>query len=163
MNIKHAKPEDAKYIQEAAERTWKETYIEILDKKTIESIIEDWYKPESLERQIKRDKYFYIVEENDSLIGFIHAQRKDSTIIIHRLYIYPEHWRRGVGTRLYEKLEQDLPEEINEIKLNVLPENDVAIDFYHDLGFETVETKQADFKGEKVQQEVMRKKLNGNI
>lgn len=159
MKIRDAKPDDAEYLQEAAERTWKETYIEILDQNTIERIIDDWYKPESLRRQIKEHDHFYVIEEDGELAGFLHASVEDDIAELHRLYIYPEYWRQRFGTELYRTLERKLSSEVEKIRLNVIPENDPAIDFYHEHGFETVETKKTELKGEEVEQEVMEKKI----
>ncbi|MFT4892443.1 MAG: ribosomal protein S18 acetylase RimI-like enzyme [Candidatus Nanohaloarchaea archaeon] len=159
MKIRKAEPEDAEYIKEAAERTWKETYIEILDTETIERIINDWYKEESLKRQIREHEHFYVIEEEGGLAGFINATVEDGLAELHRLYIYPEYWRQGFGTELYTRLEQKIGSEVEKIRLNVIPENDPAVDFYRKHGFETVEKKTTELKGEEVEQEVMEKKI----
>ena len=159
MKIRKAKPEDTEYIQEAAERTWKETYIEILHEQTIQRIIDDWYGSESLKRQIREHRYFYIIEEDGGLAGFINATVEDNIAELHRLYIYPDYWRQGFGTELYSKLEEELPSEVKKIRLTIIPENDPAVEFYQGHGFEKVEEKSTELKGEEVTQEIMEKEI----
>lgn len=159
MNIRKAEPEDVEYIQEAAERTWKETYIEILDEETIERIIEDWYRPESLKRQISDHDHFYIIEQKGEMAGFINATVNDDTAELHRLYIYPEYWRQRFGTMLYMELEDKLSSEVDKIRLSVMPENVPAVEFYKEHGFETVKEKNTELKGEQVKQKIMEKEI----
>jgi ribosomal protein S18 acetylase RimI-like enzyme len=159
MKIRDARPEDTEYIQEAAERTWKETYIEILDEETIQRIIDDWYRSESLKRQIREHDHFYVIEEKGELAGFINATVENDVAELHRLYIYPDYWRQGFGTELYRELEDELSSEVEKIRLTVIPENDPAAEFYRENGFEKVEEKDTELKGEEVTQEIMEKEI----
>ncbi|PSH02439.1 MAG: hypothetical protein BRC26_00555 [Nanohaloarchaea archaeon QH_8_44_6] len=160
MKIRDAKPEDAGDIQQAAEQTWKETYIEILDRDTIDRIINDWYEEDSLKQDIKESDHFYIIEVEGELAGFIHASVENTVAKLHRLYIYPDYWRQGFGTELYYELEEKLSSVTDKVRLKVIPENDLAIRFYHEIGFETVEEEKTELKGEEVEQEVMEKDID---
>lgn len=51
------------------------------------------------------------------------------------LYVHPEHWRRGVGTRLWQDVEQCVAGRYRDMTLWVLRDNDRARRFYARIGF----------------------------
>lgn len=159
MEIRKAEPSDAEFIQEVAEQTWKETYIEILGEKAVERIIEDWYDEDSIRKNIEEHDYFYIIEIENAVAGYIDATLEDTVVEVQRLYIYPEYWRQGLGTRIYRELESKVSDTAESIELEILTENDPAASFYRENGFELVKTEEVELKGEKVEQSVMRKQI----
>ena len=101
-----------------------------------------------------------MAEENNSIIGFVHASIEEDRASLHRIYLDPEHQGKGIGSKMYEKAENELKTKAEEIKLEVLAENKKGNAFYDKKGFETEKTEQIELKGEKVRQKIMKKELN---
>lgn len=108
MNIRKARQKDVDAIHKIAEKTWEDAYRSIISEETIQKVIEDWYDKDSLESQLDRD-LFYVAEE-ERILGFAQAGRIEESdkAKLYRIYVDPESQRNGVGSRLYEEIEEEL-------------------------------------------------------
>lgn len=156
--IRHAEPEDAEEIHDVALKSWKDTYSHILSENTIEEVIEDWYSVEDLRNQTEHP-IFYLAVKEDKIVGFVHATVEDGKATLHRIYLDPEHQGQGIGSKLYEKVENDIKKKADKIELEVFAENDKGNSFYQKQGFKQEKKEQIKFKGEKVQQKTLVKKF----
>ena len=86
----------------------------------------------------------YVIEENDSVIEFTtfdncrddDVDRDENTGEIWGVYISPDHWRKGYGTKLTYFAERILTSRNkNEIVLWVLEDNFEARAFYEKIGY----------------------------
>ncbi|MBC5793176.1 MAG: GNAT family N-acetyltransferase [Nanohaloarchaea archaeon] len=74
------------------------------------------------------------------------------------MYVDPNSQRKGAGSRLYEKIENELKDrDIEGIRLEVVSENEKGFSFYRKNGFETVNVETVELKGDEVDQKVMEK------
>lgn len=105
--IRHAKLEDAEEIHDVALKSWKDTYSHILSEDIIKEVIEDWYSVEDLQEQTEHP-IFYVAEESDGVVGFVHATVEGRKATLHRIYLDPEYQGQGIGSNLYEKAENDI-------------------------------------------------------
>lgn len=158
MNIRHAEPEDAEEIHEVALKSWKDTYNHVLSEEAIESVITDWYAIEDLEEQAEHP-IFFVAEVKNNVVGFVHATTEDRTATLHRIYIEPSHQRKGIGTKMYNKMEEELPEKTSIIELEVVADNEKGNNFYENQGFKEKETEIVELKGEKIKQRILTKNL----
>lgn len=80
--------------------------------------------------------YVYVakdVNNDDKIVGAIQAMKtKDNTIKINNWYVHPEYQRKGIGQKLYERLLQDVDEDIIAI---VLEDNHSSYQAHLKLGF----------------------------
>jgi ribosomal protein S18 acetylase RimI-like enzyme len=140
VKIRHAEPEDAEKIHDVALKSWKDTYSHILSEKTIEEVIEDWYSIEDL-REHTEHPIFYVAENGEEVIGFVHATVENKKATLHRIYLDPEYQGQGIGSKLYEKTENDLKQDADKIGRELLAENKKGNNFYQKQGCKESETE----------------------
>lgn len=157
--IRHAETEDAEEIHDVALKSWKDTYNRILSEEAIEEVINDWYSVEDLREQTEHP-IFYVAEKQDKVVGFVHATVEDGKATLHRIYLNPEHQGQGIGSKLYEKAENDIKEKADKIELEVLAKNQKGKSFYQKQGFREVESEEVELSGEKALQKVLVKDLD---
>ncbi len=161
--VRQATVDDVWAVHETARESWHAAYDEIIGSETVDDVVDDWYAIGDLESSItdatdRDDAAFIVVEptpadcesETDSdferdCLGFAHVvpwpENADVGYLV-RLYVRPERWGSGAGTRLLERLEADLESSFDRIRLSVLADNDVGVSFCESRGFERVGTRE---------------------
>ena len=93
---------------------------------------------------LKNSKNQTIVQEiNGTVVGFANFgntrdEDKNSKVIgeITSIYLDPEHWRKGLGTELFQFILSEMKnQEFTEVTLWVLDTNQTACSFYQKMGF----------------------------
>jgi ribosomal protein S18 acetylase RimI-like enzyme len=108
IQIRLAGGRDATGIADVAQRTWKDTYAEIILTATQERFLGRWYTPAALGEAIGRsESWFYVAAVGEEVIGFAQfMMREDRRGELTWIYVLPEWQRRGVGScRLQEGLD----------------------------------------------------------
>lgn len=120
----------------------------------IVSVLDRWWGGPSSERA--HPIFFYelgthgLVAEDDGevvgfLLGFL-APGAPPSGYVHLVGIHPDHRRRGVGMRLYERFTERCREAgAHRIKAIATVGNEGSVQFHEALGFET--TEQSDYAG----------------
>lgn len=158
VEIRQAGKDDVDAIRAIAEKTWRDTYTDILSEDTIERVVKRWYSPENLEEQVESP--FFIVADDSDVIGFAHATFMGRSAQLHRIYLDPDHQRSGIGTALYQEIERLLSEKaVERIELEVLAANEKGLEFYTGQGFEERREEDVILEGEETRQKVMVKEL----
>lgn len=57
---------------------------------------------------------------------------------LKEIYVGPDYWGEGIGTRLLDRALDELPDHVDAVKLEMLAGNGVAQSFYESRGFEQV-------------------------
>lgn len=86
-------------------------------------------------------RFCYLIEVDDTLIGIIQLFRRNSTVELELLYIAPAHRRLGYGTLAIQTALQELTAKYTgtyTITLDVYAENTQAAQLYTNLGFSTL-------------------------
>lgn len=134
--------------------SWVDTYRGLLSEESIREVVDEWYDTHDLHNQVE-DAVFFVAEVHDKIVGFIHASVKGKSHL-HRLYIEPGYQRKGLGTQLYDRMEQELENyNADSIELEVLSGNEKGLGFYREKGFEEKSEKKVELKCEKVLEKVM--------
>lgn len=132
MKIRKAKKEDA-------ERVWNiGNYV--AEFKTAENVVLFWPKA-TLENCVdKEDVLFYVVEEENKIIGFsiVNLNQSLGKAEIENIYVLPEYRKNKIGTAILDEILQELK---NRKYNNVNCLADEATEFYQRYGF----TKGKDF------------------
>lgn len=138
MTLREATRDDIEGIREVARRSWETDYPGVVSRETAEEGVEEWYAPERLADELGRGRARVLVAEREGeVVGFAHAVWDDEEGHVLRLYVDPDHRREGVGSRLLERVRDDLfAQGVDRIRAMVLLENDVGNDFYRTFGFE---------------------------
>lgn len=144
MEIRRAQPEDAQGVRRVAEASWHTAYDEILGEETIDTMLDEWYEVESIKSGIERDVApMFVCIDDGTIVGFAQGVASDephADSLLSRIYVHPDEWGGGYGSRLLEELFDELSQAGHEdIWLTVLKENEVGRQFYEKHGFERIE------------------------
>jgi len=143
VTVREAIPEDAGRIQSVARETWHAAYDDILGSGTVDDTVDEWYALDRLREQVDDPEHAFYVAETDGIAGFAHA-RPDSeragVWALGRLYVRPDRWSEGIGTRLLARVEADARDAgADHLRLGVLTDNEIGVSFYESRGFGFVE------------------------
>jgi len=175
--IRDATSEDAPAVRRVARESWHATYDGILGAETVDSTVDDWYDSEGLTRSIGReDGRFLVAQERGEsaseteIVGFAQAVLGDrganaatdspAAAELPRIYVRPDRWGEGVGSRLLDRVESWCREEgADRLRLLVLADNEVGNAFYEARGYRTVGSRESEFEGQTVTDYVREKEL----
>ena len=155
VRIRAARPEDAAAIRAVARESWTDAYEGILDEETIDRKLDEWYDEEVIAESIDWHESAFLVAEAEtsddgaaSVVGFAQAgpsEEDETAYVLYRIYVRPDQWGEGIGTRLLDQAIGAIRTEGAEtLRLAVLAENDVGVGFYEARGFERVREKTSD-------------------
>jgi ribosomal protein S18 acetylase RimI-like enzyme len=162
--ILEANLNDIKNIQKIAYQTWPITYGSILSEEQLKYMLDLVYSDKALTNEFeKQQQLFYIISENDQILGFIgieHHYKNNPTTRIHKIYLLPETQGKGYGKTTIEAIEKMALENNSEaLSLNVNRFNS-ALGFYKKIGFEIIDEVNIDIgNGYLMEDYVMEKKL----
>lgn len=97
-NISQANRGDIDLIRELAEKTFEPTYRDITLKGMIETLFEEMYSVENINKQFDSGCQFFLLYHEGEAVGYLSLERQGETLVyLHRLYILPEMQGRGYG------------------------------------------------------------------
>lgn len=156
--IRSIRTEDAEAIRRVARKTWLETYSDIHGRETTEQLIDDWYAVDVLRDDIENDDILFFVAEREEVVGFISLVVTDETskfdladheVEFRQIYVDPDHWRSGIGTRLNERAHAEAADRgMTRVKTLALADNDISHKFQDDQGHEIVDEVEITVAGE---------------
>ena len=120
-------------------QVWPQTYTPILGDEQVAYMLEQFYTPESLERQMGPLGHQFIICYSDGLpVGFASwASVGESVFKLHKIYILPNQQGKGVGQAILGHIVQDIKAKgAVALQLNVNRYNYAAKAFYEKTGFE---------------------------
>jgi GNAT superfamily N-acetyltransferase len=167
--VRPAEASDAPAIREVARDSWHAAYDDLLGPDRVDGTVDEWYAVADLETAIGDSVFHVAVSADDTVIGFANAgpnpAYEEGTDELYRIYVHPDHWGAGVGGRLLDAVEADLREAgaetlreadpddrgdaaADRLRVSVLAENTVGVDFYESHGFERVARGTVELGGE---------------
>lgn len=139
MPVRSAVPDDVPLIREIAREAWHAAYDDIVGREAVEDQVDEWYAPEEVRAGIRRADSYVVVERDGVPVGYAFAtvDGDDSeAATLGAIYVRPERWGEGVGTRLLARVADDLAAAGAErLSASVLADNGVGLSFYERLGF----------------------------
>lgn len=152
MRVGTATNEDVEGIGRGARDSWEHDYPNILRSESLQSGVEEWYSADHVRDSVGWLRASVLVaRDGDAVVGFVHAvldvDRAEGNLL--RLYVHPDHRGEGVGTRLFEAVQQELFDRGAErLRAIVLAANEVGNGFYEHPGFERAGTSETVVGGE---------------
>jgi diamine N-acetyltransferase len=134
---------DINTIGYLAQQIWPETYGKILSAEQLTYMLDLFYNPTALSRQMQEDKHQFIIveqgEEEEEAIGFAAWGPVQPGIAkLHKLYVMPAGQGKGLGRLMLDFIYSALREEgVSRLRLNVNRHNK-AQGFYEKLGFAVI-------------------------
>ncbi len=142
MNIRKAEIKDASQLAHLHIASWKRAYRGIVSD-TILNNLDETRRAAAFEKSFEMKLgETYLIEENNVVIGFTtfgncrDDDRDNNTGEIWGVYVSPDHWRKGYGSKLTAFAENILCSmNKKEIVLWVLKDNYDARNFYEKIGY----------------------------
>lgn len=151
FKIREVRPSDTEDMEEATRKSWIQGQKNFLKERELELArdSEEFLKSEEdIEKRLEKKNTFVLVAEVEGkVVGRIRMVwnseadsfvRKDEAQL-RSMYVHPDYWRKGIGTALAEKAFSRVPEKFSGFVVEVFDDNESAVGFYRDLGFEAVE------------------------
>ena len=118
--------------------SWRAAYADILPGPTLARLTASWDR--------KFPAGTWVVERERLLVGYCitgveSLARVPAVVALNELYVFPEHWRTGLGSLLLERVLEELESRgTREVVLDVLERNTRGIAFYEACGFRHVKS-----------------------
>lgn len=166
FTVRPAEPDDAEAICAVAREAWHAAYDDVVGAAAVDEAVDEWYDPAQMREQATQAQHFYVavtVDEEamadvserglqsvedveraesgfeDELVGYASGGVPDEAPeegVVGALYVRPDHWGEGVGSKLLGSLAVDFASLAAErVVAVVIAENDLARDFFDGLGF----------------------------
>ena len=138
QSINNAYTKDISLIQELAMKVWPQTYTPIVGKEQVTYMLNMFYSPEALKKQMKLLGHRFILCYNDDEpVAFASWSEAAGNIYkLHKLYIIPGQQRQGVGQAMLKHIVNDIKEKgAIALLVNVNKHNLNAKAFYEKTGF----------------------------
>jgi diamine N-acetyltransferase len=137
LTIRQADIEDINEIGFLANEIWPIVYDYMISPEQIRYMLDLFYTPEALYRQMFEQQHIFFLAELDEVqVGFASVGKIDEGIFrLHKLYVKPELHGKGVGKALVEAvLDEAFDGGGRKLQLTV-NKNNKSLSFYHRLGF----------------------------
>ena len=138
LSIENATAGDVPLIRNLAMQVWPQTYLPILGEQQLAYMLDLFYNPQELERQIgEPDTSFVVVYSDEKPVAFASVSKTGAAKYkLHKLYIVPGQQGKGVGKFIIGYLTNTLKAKgATDLTLNVNRYNYSAIAFYQKIGF----------------------------
>ena len=161
MEIRHIEGQaDVRGLIRAHGLAWREAYdgllpSEVLQTQPINPTEEDvrkWQKG----LQENQEGVLVAVDNEEVVRGFVDIRWGDSETKefvgddeadLKAIYVEPNWWGKGIGTALFERGLEIIPESVNVVRLEMFTENDIASRFYESRGFRQTSVGEYDIAG----------------
>lgn len=148
ITIEKVTREEIPELKQLLSYVWKDTYGELYPSEVIEKITSVWHDPKALaEQAADPDTFFAVAKEEGKIVGLITVRKIDDiTAFMSRLYIHPQHQRKGIGTQLMHAALNHFPS-VKVLRLECEKQNDKACSFYTKQGFKIIGEKEEVVEG----------------
>ena len=136
VSIRLAEPDELNTIGWLAQQIWPDTYGDLISPEQMQYMLNLFYTPEALRRQILEEKQsFLLVEEGEEPIGFAawSPLAEPGVYKLNKLYVLPGIQGRGTGKAMLEFIYEAI-RGARALRLNVNRHNK-ARQFYEKMGF----------------------------
>jgi len=144
-SIRPAVRGDAARVHEIATAAWHDAHEPIIGRDAVREFLDRYYTPADLREAIEKPETVFLVV-GDPIAGFVEvgpSGDEDGTWTVYRIYVHPDEYGDGIGTRLLSAAESRVDAE--RLRLVVMGDNDRAVGFYESRGFERVDTAESEW------------------
>lgn len=157
--IRPATPEDVPGVQRVARRGWHAAYDDVLGPTAVDRQVDAWYDESTVRDAVERPSTTYVVAVDDErVVGYAsgapaNGPTDPATARLETIYVDPERWGEGIGSRLLAAVTERLRERgFRRVVISVLAANDLARAFYEANGFDVLERRTTSLVGEEYEE-----------
>ncbi|HJF68949.1 MAG TPA: GNAT family N-acetyltransferase [Staphylococcus kloosii] len=156
--VRKATPNDVLGIRDVATKAWYNTYLNIYAATTVNDLLAASYNEQHLNKRLQ-EQFFLVVEADNEIIGFANfIYGKELYLSAH--YVTPVSQHHGYGSELLDQGLAQFKGQYNEVYLEVDNQNEEAVSFYKNKGFEILRSYNHVMYGETMNLALMYKTLN---
>ncbi len=133
--------DEIKRLEELAREIWTEHYIPIIGEKQVSYMLEKFQSKKAIIEQLKDNYYYFFIEENDKVVGYIGVQIRQAELFLSKVYVRSSERGNGYAKnaiKFIEKFSKD--NNLDKLKLTVNKNNLTTIKIYEKIGFRIVES-----------------------
>jgi diamine N-acetyltransferase len=164
LSIHSADINDINEIGFLAQQIWPVAYKDILSRDQLVYMMNLFYSPDSLTRQMTDQKHiFLLLEEDEQPVGFASYSPLASTNIykLHKLYVLADRQGQGLGKIILDYIVEEIRSKAAVSLLLNVNRNNKARFFYEKLGFSVIAEEDIDIGNNYFMNDyVMEKKIN---
>ncbi|MGB9128712.1 MAG: GNAT family N-acetyltransferase [Thiobacillus sp.] len=153
---------DVDAVSALARIVWQATYPPLISQAQIDAMLADRYAPERIGEQLDNPRQAWkAAKQGHALVGFAHALLDETACKLDKLYVHPDHQRRGIGAALMRTIaDWARSQQARRLWLQVNRGNAQAIRAYEKYGFKIVGSRVFDIGDDFVMDDhVMEKRL----
>lgn len=158
VTVRPARPDDAEAIRAVGRASWHAAYDPIHGPETVGELFDSSWSIEHLrDGATDADRRLLVAARDDEVRGMVDASpdpERETVYRVGRLYVDPDAWGDGLGTRLVDRLRERLPDEARTLRRVVLAENEIGTSFYEHYGFERIGSRLEQSGGEALEEYV---------
>jgi ribosomal protein S18 acetylase RimI-like enzyme len=150
ISVREATAEDVESIRSIARRSWERAYEGVLSDATVDELLAAGYSTAAIEELVSSpEAELFVATADGEPVGYASTTPDESAHVGDvSVYVEPDYWGGGIGTRLLERTEDALAERgIERVRDSVLVENDAANAFYG-ARYEKVDERDVEIGGE---------------
>lgn len=170
MNVRHLQDrDDARAILCVNRAAWRAAYgdflpASVLDERAGEPTDDE---VDAYFDRVRDDRdRFLVAEREGEVVGYAYVRWEDTKAFVgpdeaglKEIYVRPDHWGDGVGSRLLERAVELVPEDATALVLEAFADNEVGARFYEARGFERVESRDVEIAGESYESAIWAREL----
>ena len=149
LQIKKAETENQIHeIADLAAVIWEEHFTPIIGEEQVDYMVEKFQSFPALSQQIRDGYEYYQFSDSNEFCGYCGIHPEDGRLFLSKLYIKKECRGRHLATQAFEFLKSLCRERgYSAIWLTCNKHNANSLAVYRHLGFETIDTQEADIGG----------------
>ena len=149
LSVKKATLNDIPLIRELAMQVWPQTYTPIIGAAQVAYMLDLFYTPEALQKQLEQGHHFIICYADGQPSAFASwSEIQPGIYKLHKLYIITTQQGKGIGKFVINHIAAALKQtDAQELRLNVNIYNHSAIAFYGKVGFTQLYNEDIDIGG----------------
>ncbi|MGB9987395.1 N-acetyltransferase family protein [Salarchaeum japonicum] len=163
-----ASPDDLAEVQRVNALAWRAAYRGLVPDSVLDSLSSDVAEDAAERRfsELREADGRVFVAADDDIVGYARVRWGDTKPFVDpseaglkELYVHPDRWGEGVGTRLLERGLDSLPEDTDALVVEALAGNERAQTFYTRRGFVHAGSRTAEFADEELETALYRRNL----